>query len=516
MLCGAGGALAEEPLRIGEIRIHTLDVFAPEEEARGWVYRAANGLHIETQEAVIRRFLLFEEGEAYDPSLLAQTERNLRALPFLRSATVTALAPRDGTVDVDVVTKDAWTTALAVKFGRGGGVVTWAAGVTEQNVLGLGKEVGFLYDDDVERTTRRFQYKDPSLLASYWAASVLYADNSDGYQRLVGIRRPFVSSVDPHAGDAFWNRFKQDDRIYSSGVVESEFSQRHEQVRISGGMALSRGSSRARRLAAGIDFFQDEFTALPGQTEGPLPTTRDFRYVFVGFEDVQTDFISERFVNRSERMEDFNLGTRIAAQVGISPRAFGAPDNSFAVAAEFSSGWRIGSDAFLQAGATFRSRLDGGIENGMLHGILTFVWKHPTHLLQTTVAQLAFDRGWNLDRDIQFFADGDHGLRGYHLYAFEGNRRIVANVEHRIFGGFEVLQLFSLGAAVFVDSGVAVPPGVPLTLSSLKTDAGVGLRIGISRSASSSVLRLDCAYAFNEDPLGRRGWLLSFSGGQAF
>jgi hypothetical protein len=480
------------------------------------VYRAANGLHIETQEAVIRRFLLFGEGEPYDPSLLAQTERNLRALPFLRSATVTARPPRDGAVDVDVVTKDAWTTELAVNFGRAGGIITWAAGATEQNFLGLGKELGFLYDQGTERTTRRFEYNDPALFASYWAASLLYADNSDGYQRRVRVQRPFVSSVDPQAGEALWNRFLQDDRIYSSGVVESVYSQHHEQVLLSGGMALSRGSSRARRLTAGVDFFQDDFQAVPGQTQGPLPQARDFRYVFVGFEDFQTDFVSESFVNRADRLEDFNLGTRVAAQVGVSPRAFGAPENSFAVAGELSSGWRIGADAFLQAGAGFHTRLQGGLENAILAGSVSLVWKHPTRLLQTTVAQLRFDRGWNLDRDVQFFADGDHGLRGYHLYAFEGDRRVVVNLEHRFFGGFEILQLFSLGAAVFVDTGTAVPPGTPLTFSSLKTDAGVGLRIGISRSASSSVLRLDCAYAFNEDPLGRRGWLLSFSGGQAF
>ncbi|MGH9369318.1 MAG: hypothetical protein ACRD3M_16795, partial [Thermoanaerobaculia bacterium] len=108
------------------------------------------------------------------------------------------------------------------------------------------------------------------------------------------------------------------------------------------------------------------------------------------------------------------------------------------------------------------------------------------------------------------------GLRGYRLYAFEGDRRVVVNLEHCVFGGFEVLQLFSLGAALFVDTGTAVAPGEPLRFSSLKTDAGAGLRIGIARAASNTVLRLDWAYAFDPDPLGRRGWLLSFSSGQAF
>jgi hypothetical protein len=187
-----------------------------------------------------------------------------------------------------------------------------------------------------------------------------------------------------------------------------------------------------------------------------------------------------------------------------------------AVAAEASSGWRLGPRAFVQAGGTFRTRLDGGVQNAILSGAIALVWKHRSRLAQTTVARIQLDRGWNLDEDVQFFADGDHGLRGYHLYAFEGDRRIVLNFEHRVFGDFEVLQLFTLGAAVFVDTGTAVAPGEPLQFSSLKTDAGAGLRIGIARAASNTVLRLDAAYAFDADPLGRRGWLVSFSSGQAF
>ena len=270
-------------------------------------------------------------------------------------------------------------------------------------------------------------------------------------------------------------------------------------------------------MTAGIDFLRDTFSALPDRPDDVLPSNRDFRYVFVGWETVGTDFVSESYVNRGERVEDFNLATRLAAEVGISPRVFGVEQTTWEVAGEASRGWRLGPGAFLRARATFQTRLStDGTQNSIFSGTLTFVWKHPTTLLQTTVAQIQVDRGWNLDRDVQFFADGDHGLRGYRLYAFEGDRRVVVNVEHRFFGSVEILQLFSLGAAVFVDTGTAVAPGEPLNFAALKTDAGAGLRIGIARAAFNSVLRLDAAYAFNNDPLGRHGWLVSFSSGQAF
>ncbi|HYB53625.1 MAG TPA: hypothetical protein VEG84_07155 [Thermoanaerobaculia bacterium] len=516
-LYGGGAGWAEEPLRIGEIRIQCLDVFTSEEEEHGFLYRAADALHVETQTAVIRRFLLFREGETYDANLLAQTERNLRRLSFLRSASVRAGEPHDGVVDVDVETKDAWTTEFQAHLGRGGGETTWAAGIAESNVAGLGKQVGVTYDEEVQRTNRLFEYRDPALFGSTWSGGLLYADNSDGRERRVDVQRPFYSLLDTLSGGALWDHHELEDRIYAGGVVSSEYAQDHEEARLAAALAVLPGDLRARRLTLGIDFFRDDFQNVEARPDDVLPASRNFRYVFVGWEDVSSDFVTENFVDRGERLEDFNLGTRAAAQFGVSPKAFGADSTSLAVAGELSRGWRLGPESFVSARADFRTRLDGGVEDAILTGSATLVWRHVGGTLpQTTIIRLEGDRGWNLDRDVQFFADGEHGLRGYRLYAFEGNRRVVLNVEHRVFTGFEILQLLTLGGAAFVDTGTAVPPDTPLRFSSLRTDAGVGLRVGIARAASNTVLRLDCAYAFNADPLGHRGWLVSFSSGQAF
>ena len=415
-----------------------------------------------------------------------------------------------------VTTQDAWTTEIGLHLGRNGGRVHWAAGLTESNFLGLGKEVGFQYDDGVERTNRSLEFSDPALLGPYWSGAALYEDNSDGSRRRVRVAKPFVSPADRLAAEALWDRQQLEERIYAGGEVASEYARRHQRVRARWGTALAASPLRADRLTLSVDFFQDDFRNLAGRPEDPLPQARDFRYFLVGWERVSSDFVSTDYIDRAERVEDFNLGLQLAVEGGVSPKGFGAPSTTFAAAGRASQGWRVGPSAFVLAGVSFQTRLDGGVQNGVLSGSVRLAWKHRGRPLQTTVARLAFDRGWNLDRDVQFFADGDHGLRGYRLYAFEGDRRIVVNLEHRFFGGFQVLQLFSLGAAVFVDTGAAVPPGTPLAWSSFKTDAGAGLRLGIARAASNTVLRLDCAYAFDPDPQGRRGWLVSFSSGQGF
>jgi outer membrane translocation and assembly module TamA len=88
------------------------------------------------------------------------------------------------------------------------------------------------------------------------------------------------------------------------------------------------------------------------------------------------------------------------------------------------------------------------------------------------------------------------------------------NLEERLYLGREILQLASPGVVAFVDAGNATDGGFS-DLMKLKTDIGVGIRVGLPRTPKN-LLRIDLSYALNDDPLGRRGWMVSFSSGQAF
>ena len=64
---------------IGRIQVVPGDVFDPSIEGEnGWLYRAANTLHIETRPPVIRKQLLFESGDVYagEPSAISLYHRN--------------------------------------------------------------------------------------------------------------------------------------------------------------------------------------------------------------------------------------------------------------------------------------------------------------------------------------------------------------------------------------------------------------------------------------------------------
>src|SRR5437764_8642953 len=167
LACLVGTVASAEPLRIGTITIHALDVYSSEEAGKGWLYRVADRLHFETRQAVIEKFILFHTGDDYRPELLAQTERNLRALRFLKSASVVASPPHNGVVDVAVTTQDAWSIAPETQAGNKGGASTYGAQMTDSNVLGFGKDAEVLWSRGIDRSSLGMNYSDPAFFAPY-------------------------------------------------------------------------------------------------------------------------------------------------------------------------------------------------------------------------------------------------------------------------------------------------------------------------------------------------------------
>ena len=509
-------ALALSPLltaqtRIGRIIIHPIDVYSASEANKGAFYRIADRLHIETKASVIRKFLLFREGDVYKPERLAETERNLRALHFIKSASVTASEPHDGLVDVTVTTQDAWSIAPETQAGNKGGTTTYGANLTDSNLLGFGKEVSLQYDKTVDRTRLGIDYQDPALNSQYWNAHVAYGSNSDGNDQRFQIRRPFYSFATPWSADVTFIGFHQNDKLYSDSFEIAKFAQRHRLINASYGIALDPNDRVAHRVTAGFRAVDDTFANLATRND-LLPSERDYRYLFVRYEHAENDFLKLDFVNKDIRYEDFDLGRQYSIEAAVSPRAFGADTNSTYARLAAGDGKRFGESSFIMPAASIESRFDHGAQNTILATAVSYVHRYDTEHPQSTVARVIYDQGWRLDRDVQFFADGLTGLRAYRLHSFEGNRVLIANLEHRLYLGREIAQLFSPAVVAFIDTGNATSGG---NLFAFKTDVGIGLRIGLPRTPKN-LLRIDAAYAINRDPRGRRGLLISFGSGQAF
>ncbi|HEY6147391.1 MAG TPA: hypothetical protein VIZ69_06820, partial [Thermoanaerobaculia bacterium] len=396
LLSNAGSAqeAPEEPPRVGTITIRALDVFSPDEAARGWLYRTANAVRFNTRESVIRKFLLFREGDVFDALRLDETERNLRALPFLKSALVSASKPHNGVVDVEVITQDAWTTEPGISFGKKGGVTTYGFDLKEKDFLGTGRTLAIAYDKDAERRNRSFEYIDPYLFGkSYVLGDFLYANNSDGEEERIGIGRPFAAFSSRNSASVLFDHLTISSRLFADGDTLSRYHQHHTEGDAEYGWAIAASETRAQRGFVRFRAVEDRFFLLRDSPSPVLPEDRLFRFVTLGYQDIQNDFLKKNFVNRAERFEDFNLGRSIDVEAGVSPSAFGVPKTTGLLRLAVGEGWRLGSRTFVLGTLSYRTRYDGTFENEIFSGSGFFVHEFKTMLpRQTFVSRVTVDR----------------------------------------------------------------------------------------------------------------------------
>ena len=107
-----------------------------------------NKTHIKTNESIIKKSLLFSEGDTISPLVLSDNERILRKLPFIDDSRIILLPDADGDVDVVVITKDLYSLGGDYTYR---GIHEGSLSLFEKNVLGMGHglELEVPYDTKV-------------------------------------------------------------------------------------------------------------------------------------------------------------------------------------------------------------------------------------------------------------------------------------------------------------------------------------------------------------------------------
>ncbi len=493
---------AADELHIGKVTVQTRSVFSESETGEGSFYAIVDVAHARTRPSVIRAFLLFREGDVYDEHRLRETERNLRALRFLRNASVTAGQPQDGVVDVTVITDDAWSIEPGTTSGSSGGKNTFGAQLSDPNLGGTGRSAAVSFSHGVDRSRMMLELTDPSFFRPYTKARLAYSRNSDGFERRLSVIQPFYALSDPRAGELSYDSYRRDDSIYGGGHLLAAFRHDHRQFVAALGTAIDVSDTSATRLTAGVRILDDRVA---------FSDPRTYRYLFVRIQRLNDHFITRNFVDKDIQYQDIDLGRQLFAEVAVSPRFAGAQRTSGFFNAGVSQGADYGN-AFVMGSAAVQSRLENGLRNAILSGNARYVRQLSNRVPQTLIARALVNQGWNLDPEQQFFADAAAGLRGYRLHAFEGTGNAIGNLEYRISLGREILHLVSPGLAAFIDTGSATDR---FRSRGLKTDVGLGIRFALPRS-TRNLLLLDVAYALQRDPLNRRGLVVSFSSGASF
>lgn len=495
---------------IGSIEIDRGNIFneGDPRESKG-LYRLADRVHVRTKASAIRAQLLFGIGERYSAEKLAETERNLRLLPYIYDAHVVPVHYAAGKVDVKVLTKDVWTLDPGISFSRTGGANSSNVSLSDSNLLGFGKSIEVGRTSNVDRTSNGVRYGDPNLFGSRWVSSLAYADSSDGNQRTFLMAQPFYSLDTRWSETNFAQSYDRTVSRYFLGNIVNQFQDNETTYQLSGGLSKGLIDGWTQRLLFGLYYDRNKFLPTPGMTAtADIPPDRTLAYPFVGFDVLEDKYQKVGDENQIGKTEDLYFGTEVTGEIGYSNAAFGANHNALILKTTASSGFDWPSRQQLFLIGDFSSRLEeGAARNLVANAAARYYWRWlPDCLLY---AALSGSVTHALDPDVQLLLGGDNGLRGFPLRYEAGSSRGLLTVEQRVFTDWYPFRLARIGAAAFVDMGRTWGKGVVGNSDpGLLSDVGLGLRIGNARSGLGNVLHIDLAFPLEDVPGNRKVQIL--------
>jgi hypothetical protein len=492
------------------VEIHRNDIFDPS-ETTSWVTRLANGLHITTREGVVRREVLIQPGEPYDPSSAAETARNLRALGVFRQVQVDTTRTDSGLVLV-VTTRDGWSTRPDLRFRSTGGQSEYTVAFIEDNLLGTATQASVRYRKTVDRTSTDFSFLQPRFLSRTIRLGLVYEDRSDGHRFATLLGKPFYSLnsrssllIQYDKREERILRFFEGERA-ASDTLERSYSL----ARLESAVALRRSNRGYLRVGGVAQVRKDGYrpeSPPSGQTFLPPPVT-----TAVGpfMEWRHASYVLTRSFQGFGREEDVDVSKVLKLGVLAAPAAFGYTHDGVAPFLAMRAGTSFGAGFLftdLNADGLYSS---GGLDSGAVTIGGTVVLQPGGR--HTVV--LHADGGWlknPIPSDVFDLGLGS-GPRAFRSHSFTGDRTFYSTAEYRLTLANEVWHVMGIGLAGFVDYG-----GAWFDRSKRRTgwDAGIGLRLGASRAASVEAIRIDLAHRFAND-VERAGWVLVVGKGLTF
>ncbi|HEX8691362.1 MAG TPA: hypothetical protein VF746_02880 [Longimicrobium sp.] len=497
-----------------------------------WAYRLANRLHMRTREGVIRRELLFREGSCYRPAQLEDSERILRALPFIADADVFALRQPDSTWHVVVETRDEWSTRLEPQLESGGAALTGLE-LREENLLGRGQRVSAFYKEYQGQHVYGAAVGTRQLLGTHLDADLSLARTPVGLSLQQRLAWPFRGENGRFAARQQFEHVERNFEYFvrdAAGGLERRFFA-EERTGFDAGVVMRLGRRGSLTLVGAalvgefIAYPRDSLAAPDDPEAVPLPgggqvagldSISTVRLMFLlGQRNVY--FERRRALDAVRGAEDVRLG--LEAELGLG-RSLGALSDGDDLALELGlaaagdlRGVLAGSRLVLEA----KRDLGGGSRGWRdLFGQVDAwaYWRPGEESSHTFVLAARAAGGWETTVPFQLTAGHRAGLRGFPRHVYAGERRVVGTLEHRAYLGWPYPRLFDLGTALFVDAGRTWAGGDPFGEDSpLLLSVGGGFRIAFP-PGSRQTYRLDVAFPVAPD-FRPGGLQISFGVGQA-
>ena len=473
---------------IRNIEITKLDVFNPDFNTQNisgtsWMQDAGNLVHIKTKDNLLKNYLLFSEGDTIDPLELADNERLLRDIEFIKNAYIQIMEVEGNKnlVDVLVITRDLWS------FGFSANLTSSSSGaieIYENNLLGLGQKVEgslFVNTEYIPTTGYEFAYKLDNISNSYIKSRIKYFKAFDTEKYGIEIWRRFYSYNTKYAGsiNIFHTSTLKDIRKADIILYNTRLNYSTQDVWLGRSFVLKNlnsGFKTRTRLVFSARFINTNFYKGPEVSERYNYLYHDNQILLGSIAFAQQKHIKTNLVYGFGRIEDIPLGKLIQINFGYEKDEFYKRPY---LGLNFSNGLFINKLGYLSyqiecGGFLYENRLEQGVIsfNTQLISNIHYI----NRLKFREFLRLNYTRGINRFSDENIYFDSNNDIWGLKSDYLFGDKKISAHGE-TVFYSDIFLYNFRFVFFGFGDIGFIGPENKSLFSNKLYSGIGLGVRV---------------------------------------
>lgn len=516
--------------RVGEITLTKLQPLGtslerPNVRPKSILQKAGNTVNFKTRDRVILNTLLFETGDLVNPLLIADNERIIRELPYIKDARIYLKPRNDGSdiVDIEILTKD----VLALSFDVD--ARDFDAGllrINHKNIFGSGHEfdnrIG-IDNSSKQKISYEVRYRVPNIKKTFTSFEIDYSNtlNRD-FSRII-LQRDFVAPKIKYAGGIEISNQRlrtqqisniESDQEFDSQIINEWYDFQDFWLARAFPLGLKDPvlNQRTRLIISGR-LNNIDYSLRPPVAIGLNEYFHDRTSALFSVGVSQRRYFKDQLIFGYGRTEDIPYGSLMELTGGYE---WGEFKDRYFFGGKLSRGGYVGNAGYFFGGLSLESYLyNQRFEQGAFGADFRFFsplidlkrWKFRQFI------NISYDYG--IGRLPNEFVDirDRNGIRGLKSNTLRGTQRFLINIETVSFTPLEALQ-FRFAMFGFVDIGFVNDGERDIFREKSQKGIGLGVRI---RNDNLTFRAIEIRFAYYPDaPIGIPMTDLDLSGNSGF
>lgn len=464
--------------KIRKIYIQRLNVFGadidnPVNNNPNLTKNLLNKTHINTNEFIIRKNLLFSEGDTISPLIFSDNERILRQLSFIDDARIIVVPVSDEEADIIVITKDVYSLGAGYSYkGLNKGTVS----LFEKNIFGTGQELGFEVPYDAKAPDSPgfgIHYTMDNIGKTFINFNLNYFNDIGKNSYGFSLTRNLISATTKYAGGIIVTHILTSEDL-DTLLVPEPLKYNIQDYWLSRSFLLNKES--VSRIIIGARYTNNNVFDRPFILPYSYMNLQKYR-MFLGTAAFSIQkYYKTNLIYNYGRTEDIPYGGLFSLTAG---KEFNEFKNRTYLGADVSLGKSSRDLGYFYVSAGLGSYLTGTKSE---QGLLQLEMKYFSNLLRVrnfmirNFVNINYTRGFARYTDERLKFNHENGFSGFTNDTVSGNQRVLCSLESVVFSPFNFYG-FRFAFFGFADISFIAETNQLMINENALSAIGLGLRI---------------------------------------